>query len=275
MSEAAIPKSFFEFSNYKEWVQFRIQSMPKRGRGEFQRIANHLRMHTTRVSHIFGGSEHLTLEQASTLANYFGFSGLESEYFVTLVNLERAGNEDLRRILKKQCEQIRERSQQLVQRLPSDRVFSEHEKAVFYSNWYYSGVRLLTSIEGYNDIDRIAQRFDLPRNLVKRILEFLVSTGLCVEENGNYRMGPKKTHLEADNSMVTRMHANWRMMALARHPKITATELAFSAPMSLRSEDASKIRELLVQTIERVVKIPATTEKPDKLSCLTIDWFDF
>jgi uncharacterized protein (TIGR02147 family) len=268
-------KTFFEFTNYKELIQTRIRSMPNKGRGEFRKIASHLRMHTTRVSHVFNGAEQLTPEQASTLASYFGFSNLETEYFIALVNLERAGNEDLRRVLRRQCEQILERSKQLVQRLPSDRVFTEQEKAVFYSNWYYSGIRLLTSVEGYNDLDRIAQRFDLPRNLVKRILEFLVATGLCVEKNGRYEMGPKKTHLEADSPMVTRMHANWRMLAMSRHPKLSAAELAFSAPMSLRAEDAPRIRELLMQTIEQVIKIPASTEKPDKLSCLTIDWFDF
>lgn len=249
--------------------------MPKNGRGEFHRLALHLKMHTTRISHIFRGSEDLTLEQASSLAGYFGFSALETEYFITLVGLERAGNEDLRKILQRQKNKLRDQSRQLAHRLPSDRVFSENEKAIFYSQWFYSGIRLLTSIEGQGTLDRISERFDLPRSRVKKALEFLTSTGLCVEDNGLYKMGPVKTHLEADHPMVTRLHGNWRLMGMQKHPRLSSHELAFTAPMSLCESDAPKIREILMQAIEQIIRIPANTNQPDKLSCLNIDWFDF
>lgn len=268
-------KDHFQFDNYKELIAVRLCTLPKKGRGESARIARHLRMHTTRVSHIFSGSEHLTLEQASSLAVFFGFSSLESDYFVTLVALQRAGNEDLKRVLTRQRDQIRERSRQLSQRLPTDRIFTDIEKAVFYSNWYYSAIRLLTSIDGFDGIDPIARRLNLPRYVVKQVLDFLVSAGLCEERSGRYKMGPTKTHLEAEHPMATRLHANWRLKAIERHPRLESIELAFTAPMSVREKDLPRIREMIVQFIEQTLKIPASCEKPEKLACLTIDWFLF
>ena len=268
-------KTFFDYDDYKKLVLARVSSMPKEGRGEFQRIAAHLKMHTTRVSHVFKGSENLTLEQATSLADYLGFNELETEYFLNLVNLERAGTQPLKRFFQKQRSRIRDQSKELFHRLPKDQVLSDEQKAMFYSNWFYSGIRLLSSIEGFHDVDRIAERLELPKNLVRKVMDFLLKCGLCIEKNGKFTMGPKQTHLEAESPMVMRLHANWRIMAITKHPKISPDELALTMPMSLNLSDIPLIRKRLVEVIEEIRKIPAAADKPDQLACVNIDLFKF
>lgn len=78
-------RSIFSFDDYKDFVRNRIKTMPRQGHGEMSRIAKALRMHPTRVSHIFNGEMNLTGEQACDLAKHLGLSDLEADYFLALV----------------------------------------------------------------------------------------------------------------------------------------------------------------------------------------------
>lgn len=267
--------SFYEHSDYRALIKERIERLPAKGRGEYRRIATSLRMHTTRVSHIFKGKESLTLEQAALLCAHFGFSELESEYFVSLVAIERAGNNELKKILRKRLEHIREQSLEMAKRLPVERTLSEEQKIKFYSVWFFSAIRLLSSLPGSHTVESIATRLNLPKATVADAVEFLVSAGLCDSRGGIIQMGPKSTHLPASHLMVSRLHANWRQKALENHSKLSATELAITAPMSIPIKDFPVAREILAQAAEQIIKIASTTEQPDQLACLTIDWFKF
>ena len=125
----------FDFENYKDFVTNRIKSMPNRGRGQFRKMSEYLNVHTTLVSQIFKGIKDLTLEQACGVADFFGLSELETEYFISLVQLERAGSERYREILRKQIAELKDKAQDLSRRLPPAQILSEENKAIFYSNW--------------------------------------------------------------------------------------------------------------------------------------------
>ena len=88
-------------------------------------------------------------------------------------------------------------------------------------------------------------------------------------------MGPQKTHLAADSLMASRLHTNWRLKAIENLPQLLKQDLALSAPMSIRVADFKEIRELLVSTIETIIKVAAETKKAESLACLNIDWFNF
>ena len=264
----------FEFSDYRIFVAQTVRALPKAGRWEFLKIAKHLRIHTSTLSQVLSGIKNFTLDQACALADYFGFNELETQYLLHLVELERAGTERLRATLKKQMAQIRERSRALSEVVPGKRALSEEEKAVFYSNWFYPGIWALTSIPSHQTQDAISKYFRLPRLLVNRVVSFLLSTGLCVEEGGFLRPGTTYVHLEADSPLIGRHHASWRQKAIERHPVLTETEIAYSSPMSLSKQDAEKIRKLVVEWVEQANKIrdPSPCEV---LYFLNIDWIKF
>lgn len=266
--------SLFQHSDYKSYVLERIEGMPKAGRGEFQKIAQTLSMHSTRVSHIFRGDMHLTLEQAAGLCRYWGMAQIEAEYFIVLVQLARAGTEDARKILKAQAQSLRSRSKELITRVPQDRALTESEKGIFYSSWQYSAVRLLTSIDEFQTLEALATRLDVSRERMREILDFLVDTGLCILKNDRYQMGPKTTHLESNSPLIARHHSNWRLKALPRHEKLSPRELAYTCPVSLNRKDQEVLRELLVQTVQTFLKTVTASEPSDMVACLTIDWFE-
>jgi uncharacterized protein (TIGR02147 family) len=264
----------FDFSNYRDFVTKTVRSLPKAGRGEFIKIARHLGIHTSTLSQVLAGIKHFTLDQTCALADYFGFNDLETEYLLHMVELERAGTERLRTTLKKQMLRIKEQSRELSSVVPGKRTLSEEEKAVFYSNWFYPGIWALTSIPEHQTADVISKYFRLPRLLVNRVVSFLVSTGLCVEENGLLRPGTTYVHLEADSPFIGRHHASWRQKAIERHPVLSESEIAYSSPLSISKDDAEKIRKLVIVWVEQVNKIrePSPCEA---LYFLNIDWIKF
>lgn len=267
--------TLFEHTSYKKFLQERLKSMPRRGHGELRKMAQALRIHTTRMSQIYRGNVHLSFEQAAELCHYLGLTQNETEYFFCLLQFERAGSQNLKKTLLKQMERYRQSSQEVVNRVHRDKILNESEKSFFYSDWIYSGVRLATSIKQFQTIDGLSARFQVPREKLREILDFLVSTGLCVQEDDRYRMGPKSTHLEARSRLVNRHHANWRMKALARHESISTTELIYTCPVSVSGVDQMSIRKSLLNFIEGFNQQVSASVPEEKLACLCIDWFEF
>lgn len=270
--DPAAQMNLFEYSDYKKYVRDRVDSLPQGGRGQYRRISEHLRMHTSLVSQIFRGPKDLTPEQAALLCSYLGLTELESQYFLGLVDLGRAGSRELRRMVESRLGELRERASQLANRLPQDRALSDVERAVFYSRWTYSAVRLLTSVEGFGDSDAIARHLGLSREAVASVLEFLLTHGLCVrDERGQLRLGAQRIHLPSTSPLVAQHHRNWRLRAMDRHEKLGSEELAFSAPLTISREDFARVREKIVKLLEEVSAVVEKSEAQE-LACFNIDW---
>ena len=266
--------NIFDFSDYKKFVHFRLSGMPKRGYGQFRKIAQFLNVNSVNISQIFRGVRHLTVEQACDLGQFFGLSELEVQYFVFLVEKERAGTQQLKKLIETRLSETRQRAQNLKERLPQKMELNEEKRAVFYSKWHYSGIRLLSSIPGFQNPDTIANYFQLPRSDVARILEFLLATGLCKEDKGKYSMGPSSTHLEASSPLISRHHTNWRLKAIEHVEHLSTEELCLSMPCSLSQKALREIRKELVECIDRLTK--TIDEAPcEQLACLNIDLFKF
>lgn len=264
--------SLFDFKDYREFLVKRNLHLPKKGRGEMQKIATALGIHTSTMSQVVSGQKCFTPEQGSKLAQYLGLGELESDYLLTLIDLERAGTPDLRERLEKRLAKIQKQSQELIHRLPTDRVLSEEDKAVFYSNWFYSAIRLSTEIKGLQTTESLAEFFELSPSLVNEVMRFLISCGLCVEENGLYKIGPQRTHLEASSPLISRHHVNWRLKAVERAEAIEPSEeIQFSSPLVLSKADAIRIRTLLLDEIQSVMKI-VTPSPSETLYCFNLDW---
>src|SRR4051812_29932070 len=107
----------FEFDDYKKFVLARLRSMPKRGHGQFRRIAQLLNIHTTMVTHIFKGDAQLTIDHALKLGQHWGLDPLEKDYFIMLLQIERAGTSDARNYFVKQLAVLAEHARKISERL--------------------------------------------------------------------------------------------------------------------------------------------------------------
>ena len=161
---------------------------------------------------------------------------------------------------------------QLSKRVSHATEMTEEQKARFYSDWFYSAIRLLTSIPKYQTVERIASFLDLPPSKVNEVLQFLVSCGLCRETNGIFELGVAITQLASDSPHGKHNRLNWRLKAMERASDLTQEELMWTCPCSISEDDFHEFREELIQLIKRFYG-RVRESKSERLACVNIDWF--
>jgi len=264
--------AIFEFSSYKVFVNQKIKVMPKRGRGQYLKIAKHLGVHTTMVSHIFKGDSNLSVEQGLALVSYFGLNRLETDYFIALIQVERAADQNSKGYFLGHLKGIKTKATSLQERLEQTTELSEKNQAIFYSHWYYSAIRLLTALPGFQSPETIAESLGLPIGQVRSVIDFLLKTGLCLEIKGKVSIGKTRTYIGRESPMVMRHHENWRKKSVQLMDRGDTNNLNFTNPITISQTDFEIIREKLICFLEdfRKTADPSPTER---LCCLNIDWF--
>jgi uncharacterized protein (TIGR02147 family) len=264
--------SIYSYEDYrlylKDWIEH--SDTP---RGQLTRISETALIHKTTLSQVLKGDKDLSLEQIHKVSEYMGLQTHEAEYLILLVNFSRAGSSSLKSLFQKQMKRILNERKSLVKRVTRSREMSTEERSIFYSNWIYAAVRNLTSIPKYQDRQSIAKYLHISQKKSNEVIEFLLSTGLCVEGQGKIKVGPQMTHIEATSPLVSRHHGNWRVKAMDKHPVLRDDELAYTAAMTLSAEDAERIRELMSEIVEKTDKI-VTDSPSEKLYCMCLDWFE-
>jgi uncharacterized protein (TIGR02147 family) len=265
--------TIFDFSNYKEFVQSTLAKRPKRGHGQYRKLAFSLRLSSVAVSQIIRGPRDFSPEQALEAAQFLLLNEEETEYFLLLVQRSRAGSKKLLKHLDRKISLAQQERKDLSKRVKQDSVLSEQAKAVFYSDWQYSAVRIASSIPALQSIEALADRFGLAPEDVAKTLRFLLENGLCKEENGGFAMGPSSTMLAADSPFINSHRRNWRIKGLDHLRKLGASDLFYSGLVSLSKKDLQEFRQEFVDLIARFVE-KVKDSPSETLACLNMDWFE-
>ncbi len=267
-----VSPKIFEFDCYKAFVTQRIQAMPSEGRGQYKRLAEHINVHTSFISQVFRGDKHLTLEQGYLLADSFGLDEEETDYLLTCIVRDRAGTQAMRRFYDRKLKAMRSKWERPSSRVKPQATLQEEDKSEFYSQWYVSAIRLLTSIEKYQSPEAVGAQLNLSPRLVGEVVRFLLSRGLCELKDGRLVMKVARTHVPADSPHVLRHHLNWRVKALECLPRQKEPFISFTCPFTAGEADRQKLRRLTSQFIGEFSRI--VDESPaEELSCLNLDWF--
>lgn len=263
--------NIFDYDNYKEFVREKVKTMPHRGRGQYLRIAKHLAIHTTMVTHIFKGKTHLSVEQGLMLANYFGLSDLESDYFVQLILFNRAETVSSREYFNSKLKVLREKQFNLRDRLDQKKSMDEKDQAEFFSVWYYVGIWLASALSGGKSAEELSDFYDLPQSVVNNTLRFLIKIGKVIEQNGRYVATEEPVFIGKESPFLYRHHINWRLKCMEKYDALGRDDLVFTNPITLSKKDFLLIRAELVTVIEKFQKI-SNPSAPEDVACLLIDW---
>lgn len=262
----------FEYLDYRAFLRKYIEHLPRRGRGEINKMAQFISVHPSLLSQVLSDSKNISLEQAQLICEYLGFTKPETEYFLCSVQLQRAGTVKLRAYFKDNLNQLKESSIELSERVRQDRQLTEEEKSIFYSHWLYAAIWLQTSFSKGQSLDEVIEVFQVTRERATEILHFLVETQLCVAANGKFVMGPQSIHLARGSVHLTKHHTNWRLRAIESSDRIQAEEMMYTAPISVSKADFKKIRGRLADVIKEVTDVAIQSEA-EELACFNIDFF--
>lgn len=264
--------SIHDFDHYKEFLGEWLLSLPGKGRGKRTELAEAMRCKLAYVSQVLNGEAQLSLEQGEALARYLAFSRDETEFLLFLVQKERAGTENLRKIFQSLIERERAKRKVLKDRIGVSEGMSELDRARYYSAWHYTAIHILLTIPQFQGRVEIAKRLRLSQKKVSDALDFLVKAGLAVQEGDRFLATKMKIHLGNDSPEIMKHHTNWRTRAAIACEDEEPNSLHYSSVVSLAKGDIGKIKELIVRLIEDF-RAKIDPSKEEELFAFCVDWF--
>lgn len=264
--------SIFSYSDPISFLKDYLKSLPSKGHGQLRQWAQQLGIHTTLMSQIMSGSRHFSTELALEMCDILKLPQLESDYFLNLVESQKAATIKLKKYYQNKMNAIKNSSENLVNRVKTDKHLTEKEQAQFYSSWKYQAIRLCCSLGEGVTISEIHNKFFIPEDEILKILEFLREAHLVTSDGNRFKIGSRFTHLDKNSIYLSRHHLNWRLKAINRAPTLSDQELMYTAPFSIGKKDFKEFRERCVLLIQEFMEIAKKSEA-EELACFNLDLF--
>jgi uncharacterized protein (TIGR02147 family) len=263
--------SIFNYESFESFLRNEYENNSELKRGDKKELAEFLNIHPTSLSQIFKGIRVFTDEQVYLLGEFLHLTELEAEYLLLLHQIYNTQNKKYKELLIKRKNNIKKRSLNLSERVVKDKELTNEEKSIFYSSWQYTSVWVYLSVEGGKSKEEIFERLGINKKQINEIIEFLLASGLCRFEKGKYHHQVSRIHLEKSSPILKQHHSNWRIKAIQKFDRPEATDLTFTAPLSLSEKDFNKLREELVQFIQRLSDVVEKTE-PEEIYAVNLDF---
>ncbi len=264
--------NIFDYSDYRIFVKDWLSEAKKTKFANLSSLAECAQVHTTFMSHVLSGIKNLSLEQAIPIAHKMSLSRLERDYFLCLIQLDRAGTVALKEYWKDQKKIIENEKNKMSSRVGEHHELDDQQRAIFYSSWIYVAIFVATSVNDGSTLSEISEHFKISLEKTEEILNFLVKTGVCYFENGLFKMGKTVIHVPDESPFVVKHHMNWRVKAMERLDHRSKQDVFFTSPMSLSKADRKKVRELFAHTIQQALKI-CKDSPAEEVICLNVDLF--
>lgn len=139
--------NIYEFSDYREYLKAWLEAAKEAKRSNLTRLAEVAEVHPTFLSHVLGGTKHLSLEQAAAISAHFHHTRLERDYFFILIHLDRAGTPALRDYWSEKKQLLEKEKNRLSERFEKHHELTDDQRTRFYSSWIYLAVWVATGID--------------------------------------------------------------------------------------------------------------------------------
>jgi uncharacterized protein (TIGR02147 family) len=225
------------------------------------------------MSNVLGDRAYLSAEQGFRLCRFLGFSQKEQDYFLALVELEKASSGEYKNFLKKKIEALKQDSEKLINKLERPEAPKISEMAAeYYSSWEYCAIHVLTSIPEFQKLEAIATKMRLPEGFTQECLNKLLSWGLIKLERDRYLWASGNIHIPSNSAMVQLHHKNWREKSIEDARLNADNSLHFTSVYSVSQEDFSEVKDQMLDLIKAYNK-RAAGSKEEELVCMNLDFF--
>lgn len=264
--------TLFDFDDYKIYLGVKITHEAVLDRSYRARLSEHVQCQQSYLSQVLNGKPDFTLEQTYRLNQFLHHDKIESKYFMLLVEKSRAGTKELKQFFNEQITELKKSRFHLKSRLKETDDINAEDQNKYYSAWFYSAIYVILSIPKYQSVFAIAQRFNLPEDLVGEAINFLKECGLIENVNGEYKVTKKRIHLDRNSTFIQRHHINWRSQSLQSVEKNLQTDMHFSTVVALSVADFEKIKEIFVQAVAKSREVIRPSPE-EEIVAITLDVF--
>ncbi len=264
-------KSVFSFNTYKALMSS-LLSGPSH-RGELTRAARALGCQRSYLSRVISEELHLTPDHAFNLAGFWNFNVNEREYFLSLVEHDRAGDKSYRDFIWKKILEMKRKNESVAERTDRKSFVLDSHQATYFSSWVWSAIHFLTSIPQFQSLDELASRTGIRKEVALEYLRALAQQGFVTSSGSQWKFQSGEFHAPQDSPLVLLHHQNWRSRAMMDAQALGSLEsVHYTGVQTMSFEDAQKIKELLLNFLGDASRI-AGPSKPEECMALTCDLF--
>ncbi len=263
--------NLFNLNDYKEVLRQKIQENEAL-RGYKTQLAAAAGCQKSFLSQVIHQHIHITPDHALGLALFWEFTPDQRDYFMELVQRDRAGSPALRELAEKRLQEIRRRNQDLATRFQKEKPIEEAQQALYYSSWHWSAVHILLTIPNFRTASAIAKRLQLPEPFVTQCLENLERMGLIQPSGKSWTVTRMDIHLPQDSPLTAMNHGNWRNRAVSDSQMRTPGNVHYTALHSLSRKDFEALQGMILGFIDQTRKVVAPSPE-EELACFCLDWF--
>lgn len=264
-------ESIYEYDNYKDFLLYFCK---KNGRGAKKTLAVAAEIQTPFLSQIFSGQIHMSLEQALKLRDCLELSTEELEYFLLLVQKERAGTTALKNHFLVKIKAIQKHQLKVENQLNIESSFDLEIQTRFYSSWQYAAVLCSVSLAHIQTVDDIAKLLTLKTSVVREVLDFLLRHNLVTKEGAFYKVANQRTHLNQDSPAMKAHHTQWRLRSIeSLLEKPIETDFHYSGVLGISMESIPQFKKELRALVKKFEEL-MTDSEPDAAFGVCLDFFN-
>lgn len=266
----------YDFSDYKAYLKALIEKKSKKSHGYKAELARAANCPQSLISQVLHTKVHLSPDHGLALTTHWGFTSDERDYFLHLIQLSRASTREMRAYLEERLKEIRLRNEDLSTRFRQPRIENSQQEWSYFTNWIFASVHMLLTVPGFQKPHAIAQRLNVPQQLVENVLNALAQMQLVKEplkdQEEKWFATQASIHLSKHSPASAVNHFIWRQRAMDDVYRGDERSVHYTTLHTLSVEDAKRMRALLLECIEKTRKIAAPS-KEETLIAFSCDWF--
>lgn len=264
-------ESIFDFGSYRAYITARVKSHGRRGL--LATMATAARCRPSHISMVLSAKNELNQDQAFSIGVCLGLSSSELDYFLLLVQKERAAYPELRSYIEAKLEKIREKQFTVKAHVKNVPKPPSALARKYYTSWEFAAIHIALTIAELRTPQSISKRLMIPQGRVQEILAFLETSGLAEFRGGEFFPTQSQLHVPHDSPFFHLHHLNWRLRAIENVARGRPGATHYSSVVSLSKNDIQKLRSSILKFIQEA-KERVKVSKEETLAVFSVDFFE-
>lgn len=271
-----LAKSLYQFKDYRKYIAYRLDNYQDGKHGTRARFADTIGCQRPFISQVLNGRQNLTQEQAFRANAFFEHGPDETQFFMLLLQKERAGSTELKQFYLEQLQAISDRKNNVQEVVKPMVQLSEDVSRKFFSSWMYQAVMTALHVRNYTSIEALADLLRMKPDLVEQVCRELAEMGLAEIHSGHYRqVKHPNIRLAIDNPAQRQlMHLSWRAKIAEQITSQTSFDDHHCFCISLDAGEKENFRNKIFAILADMANLRDEDAKTDRVSVLAIDFFD-
>ncbi|WP_412471259.1 TIGR02147 family protein [Halobacteriovorax sp. RT-2-4] len=241
--------NIYDFTDYREYLRECLG--PKSKNFTRKSLSYELNCQLSFINQVLTFRSHLSLEHAIKTSNYLQLTDEEKDYFLLMVQKDRAGSVELERYFLEKINDIQNKRKEITNRIKATNTLTTEDQMKYYSSWYYVAIHILTALPTFNGAQEIATHLKLNIKVVKDALDFLIDKNfVTIDSHGKLAIGSTRIHLPQGSDMLPRHHVNWRQKAMESVDHVGENDLHYSSLLGISRKDLPVLKEKVLKLLE-------------------------